>query len=563
MERAAPVRAGAAERSDTIPVVIVGCGPVGLTMSMLLSRQGIHHVLIEKRETVSTLPRARGVTARTVEIWNQLGLGAALDAISLPPLWTEFFVYTETMAGEIFGRMKTDGMQPGSLAAYSPVDYKVAAQDQIDPMLFEAASQYAEARFCFGSELLAYREDGDGIVATVHAAGATRELRANYLIGADGGRSTVRGLAGIVEGPRRTFVSYVNNHLRADLRPFTQGREGTLIWTLKPGFEGLFQMLDGKTFWAVQIQFDPATDIGEWTEERVLDKLHGMIGHPDAGNVRFDIMRTYTYTIASMLPERIRSGRVLLIGDAAHQIPPFGGFGMNTGIQTAHNLAWKLCAVLRGEAPEALFESFNDERLEVARRVTEFGTINGGHLEKLKAAMKAALTAAEREKLVESTRTYGNWNGLDLGVHYDRGAFVPDEIAPPQVANATTDYVSHAKPGYRAPHLWVTRNGQRQSLAMFDRFTLLAGPDGSAWVDSARSLSAPEIDAYRVASDGDLVPAGDFCALYGIDRSGAVLIRPDGHVGLRVPVLADDPAAILRAALQVILCRARASSTSS
>ena len=537
-------------------ILIVGCGPVGLTMSILLSRQNVPHVLIEKRGQVSTLPRARGVTARTVEIWNQLGLGEKLENISLPPLWTEFFVYTETVTGEIFGKMETEAMQPGALAAISPYDYKVAAQDQIDPMLFEAARGYAQADIRFNTELIAYHEDADGVTATLrNADGAKEHLRVAYLVGADGGKSKVRQLAGIAEGPRRVYAHYVNNHLRADLSRFTNGREGTLIWTLKPGFEGLFQMLDGKTFWAIQIEYDPTTDSGEWPEARVRDHLVGMIGDAGARDVPFDIMRTYTYSITSMIPERIRAGRALLIGDAAHQIPPFGGFGMNTGIQTAHNLCWKLCAVLRGEAGDALLDSFNDERLEVAHRVTQFGAINAGHLERLKAAMKAALTHDERAQLVASTRTYGNWNGLDLGVHYDRGAFVPDDVPVPPVENATTDYMPHAKPGYRAPHLWVRKGGERISLAMFDDFTLLAGPSGGAWVDAARLIAAPALNAYRVASDGDLVPEGDFCALYGIEPSGAVLIRPDGHVALRAPSAAADPARTLQHAVDVSLGR--------
>jgi putative polyketide hydroxylase len=547
-------------RREKIPVLISGCGPVGLTMSLLLHRAGIPHVLIEKRERISMLPRARGVTMRTVEIWTQLGLGPQLDLISLPPLWTEFFVYTETMAGRIVGRMKTEGMLPGALSHLSPINFKVTAQDRIDPMLYDAIVENGMvARF--NTELMAYRETEGGIIATLNSPEGEYEIEAQYVIGADGGKSPLRQMAGIEESEARTFTSYVNNHLRADLTRFTKGREGTLIWALKPGAEGLFQMLDGDKDWAVHIQYDPATDSGQWPEERVLATLHRMIGVPEAEEVEFDILRSYTYTITSMLPKRIRAGRVLLIGDAAHVLPPYGGLGMNTGIQTAHNLSWKLAAVLRGEAGDALLESYDFERREVAQRVTEFGRTNNDHLQAIMRGVRTAASPEEQERLIESSRTYGNFTGLDLGVHYDKpGAFVPDDSVPPPLENVVTDYVQHAKPGWRAPHLWLRSGAKRvSSVLLFDRFTLLAGPEGRAWVEAARKLdlpNTPAIAAYRVADDGDLVPESDFTVLYGIAADGAVLVRPDGHVGWRCAGNAADPAQVLRAAMDTMLCRA-------
>src|ERR1700730_5790826 len=139
---------------DDVPVLICGCGPVGLMMSILLSRQGIDNIVLEKREGVSPLPRARGITARSVEILTQLGLGSAVDAISLPSRWLQNFVYTEKLGGELVGMMPTNSMKPGALAAWSPCDYKVAAQDRIDPMLHDHAAGYPQAQIRFGSELL-------------------------------------------------------------------------------------------------------------------------------------------------------------------------------------------------------------------------------------------------------------------------------------------------------------------------------------------------------------------------------------------------------------------------
>jgi putative polyketide hydroxylase len=548
--------------TDEVPVLICGCGPVGLMLSILLSRQGIDNIVLEKRAGVSYLPRARGITARTVEILTQLGLGPTVDAISLPPRWLQNFVYTEKLAGELVGMMPTTVMRPGALAAWSPCDYKVAAQDRIDPMLYDHASGYPQAQLRFGAELLSYDELPDGVIAKVRTAGNTTQIRARYLIGADGGKSLLRRLAGIGETGRLGFKSYVNNHIRVDLDRFIEGREGALIWTLAPGHEGLFQILDGQQHWAVQIQYDPDKDSPEsWTEERVVNTIRAMIGHPAAEELHFEILRTYTFTLSATIAARLRAGRMLLVGDAAHQVPPFGGFGLNTGIQTAHNLAWKLGCVLRGEAGDALLDTFDRERREVAARVCEFGRVNAGYIEKLMHAVRAASSTDERRQIVAGSRQYGNWVGLDLGVHYEgEGAFIPDDVPAPAVADPVIDYVPHAKPGYRAPHLWVRRGDERIStVLLFDRFVLLTGAAGAPWIQAARTVherGLPRLAAYVVAADGDLVPESDFCELYGITPSGAVLVRPDGHVAFRAPAGVADPTGVLVAALDRILCRA-------
>jgi putative polyketide hydroxylase len=548
--------------TDDVPVLISGCGPVGLMMSILLSRQGIDNIVLEKRGGVSNLPRARGITARSVEILSQLGLGPTVDAISLAPRWLQNFVYTEKLAGELVGMMPTHSMKPGALAAWSPCDYKVAAQDRIDPMLYDHAAGYPQTQIRFGAELLSYEETPDDVIANVRTGGNISRIRARYLIGADGGKSLLRQLAGIGETGRLAFNSYVNNHIRVDLERFIKGREGALIWTLAPGHEGLFQILDGQQYWAVQIQYDPKIDHPEtWTEDRVRRTLRAMIGDPGADELPIEILRSYTFTLSATISERLRAGRMLLVGDAAHQVPPFGGFGLNTGIQTAHNLAWKLGCVLRGEAGDALLDSFDSERREVATRVCEFGRVNAGYIGQLMRAVRAASSTDEKREIVARSRQYGNWVGLDLGVHYEgEGAFIADDVPVPSVPDPIVDYVPHAKPGHRAPHLWVRRGDERIStVLLFDRFILLTGADGARWIHAARVMSErglPQLTAHVVAADGDLIPEGDFCGLYGITPSGAVLVRPDGHVGFRAPGGVADPVAVLVDVFDRILCRA-------
>jgi putative polyketide hydroxylase len=549
--------------NEVVPVLICGSGPVGLIVSILLSRQGIRNLVVEKRDRINTLPRARGLTVRTVEILDQLGLRQELEAIALPPLWTRHFIYTEKLAGEIIGVMPTDAMQPEAAAERSPGRYVVAAQDRIDPMFYRAALRYAEAEIRFSTEAVDYSEDAEGITTTVRSPdGVSSQIRSSYLIAADGGRSGLRKLAGIGETGRANLRSFINNHIRADLSRFTAGREGTLIWTLAPGLEGLFQMLDGDRTWAVQVQYDPKVPGDNvWTDEVAVKHIRAMIGDPAADDVNIEILKAYRYTLSMMVSDRLRKGRLILTGDAAHQVPPHGGFGLNTGIQTAHNLAWKLGAVIRGEAPPALLDTYDSERREVARRVCDFGRTNAAYVEQLMAAVRDAKSTAEKRAIVSGSSQYGNWWGLDLGVHYEGpGAFIPDDVPVPTVRNPVIDYIPHAKPGYRAPHFWAMRGTTRiSSITLFDgAFVLLAGSAGQAWIDAVRDPEAglvPDIQAHRVARDGDLVPETDFCALYGLGSSGAVLVRPDGHVAYRSAEIVEDPAKALQGVLDVILRR--------
>jgi 2-polyprenyl-6-methoxyphenol hydroxylase-like FAD-dependent oxidoreductase len=554
--------------SVDIPVVIAGAGPVGLLTSILLSRQGIRNLVLEKRERINALPRARGINVRSVEILTNLDLGAKLASESLPPLWTQRFVYTETMAGEIVGVMPGN-MASGTVAAFSPCDYRVAAQDRLDPMLYEKAITYPQAEVKFRHEVTGFTGHGDSIGVAVRAGdGAETTLRARYLIAADGGGSRLRDLAAIGEAYHQTYNSFVAAFFHADLGRYTGGREGALIWTLAPGVEGVFHPLDGKTAWAAHIQFNPQLENPDaWTPETVVERVRGMIGAPADEKPDIDLHKHYRYTLTASVSECLRKGRFILAGDAAHRTLPYGGWGLNTGIHSAHNLGWKLGAVMRGEAPEVLLDTYDSERRESALVNCAFGKANAGHVAKLMMALRQSATPAERRTLILASRQYGNWTGLDLGIHYDGThgacAFVPDRVAAPAVENPVIDYVPHAKPGWRAPHFWVRTeaNGHRVStVELLDGgFVVLAGPEGQAWCDAARAIDRPpKVLGYRVAADGNLVPEHvDFCALYGVAPDGAVLVRPDGHVAFRAPKAVADPKAALASALDRALQRGR------
>ena len=205
--------------------------------------------------------------------------------------------------------------------------------------------------------------------------------------------------------------------------------------------------------------------------------------------VNLGILSIGTWTMNAAVAASFKVGPMFLLGDAAHQLPPTGGFGMNTGIQDAHNLAWKLAAVLQGWAGPGLLDTYELERLPVGRYNAERSLDNARMVGRVNAAVQGGGVAAEA---VGQSRRYGNFLGMDLGFAYVEGALVPDGTAPPFVQDEVMDYVPTARPGHRAPHLVLERDGRPLSpLDLFDnRFTVLAGPDGTLWRDAAHSVGA-------------------------------------------------------------------------
>lgn len=534
-------------------VLICGGGPVGLTASMLLSDLGIANVLVEKRPDTTQLPRARGMNCRTVEVWRSMGLVERMEAISLPAEWTEDIVYLTTLAGEEIGRMPSESMSRESTAAFSPAPFLSSSQNRIDAVLHEAAVEHPHSQMLFGHELLQVTDDGDGVIAQVKGPdGDVYQIRADWLIAADGATSTVRQEAGVELEGVRTSRWYLNCHFDADLSRFTDTRKGALIWTLEPGLEGVFQPLDGKRDWSCGVLFDAATQTPEaFTQERVIALIQGMIGAPGR-DVEIDLHNFRPWFVAATVAPRLRIGRVLLAGDAAHQIPPFGGMGMNTGIQDAHALAWRLAAIAQGWGAEELLDSYQTERREVAQRVCAFAQANMRHVTEIRSQ-----ASSER---VRNSREYGNWNGLDLGVHYTRGALVADGTERQKAANETTVYTPSARPGERAPHRWLTSpEGERVSTVdLFGHgFVLFTAGGGEAWQSAAAELAqsrAVPLRSVDVASGSQWQDeAVGFADAYGIGESGAVLVRPDGHVAFRSPGAVPDPAGVLSQVADLVL----------
>ena len=548
---------------ESVPVVIVGGGPVGLAAALELARYGVRSLLLERHDSTTWHPKARNLNTRTMEIARKWGADVhdGLVAVNLPPGWTSQIIYTRTLAGEELGRMRTAGFS-GPGPAVSPEVPLLSSQDVFEPIMRRGAEATGLCDLRFGHEAGpitcgASPDDDRAVVqVTERKTGRTYEVEAEYLIAADGVASATRAQLGIgLVGPQG-IGHYVNVYFRADLGPWTEDRPAILYWTLSDDARGVFQPLDARGRWLCQIAYDGKTEsFEEYTPERCVEWIRSAVGD---GTCEAEVLSIGTWTMNAAVAERLAQGRIFLVGDSAHQLPPTGGFGVNTGIQAAHNLAWKLAFAREGVAGPSLLDTYEVERAAVARVNARRSLENS----QMVAQIGEAASRGGARDAVAASKRYGNFLGMELGFWYESAAVVPDSTDPPQGEDPVSDYVRSGRPGHRAPHAWLERDGERCSTLdlLGECFVLLAGSEGGAWKEAAQAASAAldvRVAVHTIGDGGDYRDAdGDWAAVYGVGDGGAVLVRPDGHVAWRSQGSTDDPAADLTGAQRRVLGRA-------
>ena len=542
-----------------VPVLVIGGGPVGLCASICLSRLGVEHLLVERHPGTTLHPKARNLNVRTMEILRPWGIEEALFEQALPRSWTGRIIYTSTLAGPELGRMHTASFESDKLSPLSPATGVLSSQDVYEPIFRELAEDLGPGELRFGCELEELRLTPAGVLSTLKdcRSGRRREVESRFLLACDGWNSRVRRKLAIeMQGPSG-IGHFVNVHFRADLDRWTQHRPALLYFVASGETTGVFQPLDGRGRWLCQISYDgSASSFAGYTPERCLAWIRSAVGSEDA---EADILSIGTWTMNATVASRFREGPVFLAGDAAHQLPPTGGFGMNTGVQDVHNLAWKLAAVMEGWGAPELLDTYELERRPIARINADRSLDNSRMVGRInRAALSGALGS---QRAVADSRRYGNFTGMDLGFYYEEGALLGDGTSPPAVSDPVIDYLPTARPGHRAPHLILQRDGvELSTLDLFDgAFTLLAGARGWSWVESAHTaaerLTVP-LQAMTVGTDADLAdPTGCWCELYGVGPEGGVLVRPDGHVAWRSAKACADTGAEIERALARALGR--------
>ncbi|WP_033290362.1 FAD-dependent monooxygenase [Amycolatopsis jejuensis] len=575
-----------------IDVLVVGAGPAGLTASALLAAQGVDAVTITKYPGTAHSPRAHITNQRTMEVFRDLGIEDAVREVAVPNELMGDNVWATGFAGQELARLKTWGSgtaRHADYAAASPSAMCNIPQHILEPVLLDGARRQG-ADLQFSTELRQISQTPDAVHAVVadRETGAEREIVARYVIGADGGRSTVASQLGFTFDGESGLGYAANVWLEADLTRYTAHRPGTLYWMCRPGNDfwvgsGTFICVKPWTDWVMLFMYNPAEGTPDLSPDAVRSRAATLIGDPD---VDIRIKAVSEWQINHLVAHEYRRGRVFLAGDAAHRHPPANGLGTNTSVQDAFNLAWKLAAVVRGQAGEALLDSYHSERQPVGQQVVDRAMRSVQDMLPLSNAFGfrpgqttaegwRALTGlsedspegrARRTELREAVELQNyqfNAHGVELGQHYTSTAVVPDGTPrPTPTRDPELYYEATSHPGARLPHAWLERAAVRVStldLTGHGRFTVLTGIGGQEWLSAADKVAAElgvEVAGHQIGLGCEYTdPLGEWAAVREISDGGCLLIRPDHHVAWRSHTLPTDAVAALRTALRRVLDR--------
>ncbi|MEV7065355.1 FAD-dependent oxidoreductase [Streptomyces collinus] len=541
----------ASDPSGSAPVLIVGGSLVGLSTALFLARHGVRCTLVERHPGTSVHPRAVGYYPRTGELLRQAGVedAAVREASGFATHRTRAGV--TSLAGDVlFSKEELEG--DDDLGDLTPSRLLLLPQDRLEPLLRARAAELG-ADLRFGTELSSFAEDPEGVTAVLGDDSGTRTFRSSYLVACDGPRSTVREALKVPRQGRGVLSRHVSIAFGADLRPVLGDRRYSVVHVQNPQVTGILVHDDTLTGGTLIVGYRPedGESLEDFTDDRCAELVAAAVGAPGAG---VTIRSRFPWDMAEQVAERFVHGRVLLAGDAAHVVPPTGGYGANTGIADAHNLAWKLALVVAGVAGPGLVETYDAERRPVALYTAEQGS--------LQLALRSGKATPEQRAAVADAVT------VTSGQAY-RSAAVVAEPGGADLPVASDPRALRGEPGTRAPYALLSRDGAPVStLDLFGRdFVLLTGENGRHWLSAAASVSAGlgvKLTARRVVRGtgggaGTLAdPDGTWSERYGgLRPEGAVLVRPDGVVAWRSP--GADPggaeAAVLEAVLRGVLDR--------
>ncbi|MFP5071094.1 FAD-dependent monooxygenase [Pseudonocardia nantongensis] len=501
-------------------VVVAGGGPVGLAAAVELGRRGIDCVVVEPRATVShARPRCKTINVRTMEHLRRWGIAARLRARApLSPEFSTDVVFCTSLAGPELSRFTgVLGLVPQG--DRFPDVGQQAPQYLLEELLREVVDEIDSATLVLGHRVAGLVQEPDGVTVTVAGPdGTTETIAADYVLGCDGPRSTVRDAVG---------ARYVGEHA---LRPnfgmvfsapglAERVRHGPAVqyWTVNPDAPALLGPLDRAGTWWI-IAFDVDREAGERDGPALIEAVAGM-------PVDATVLSTDPWTARMQLVDTARVGRVFLAGDAAHLNPPFGGHGLNTGIGDAVDLGWKIAAVLQDWGGQGLLDSYESERRPVQDRVikaasenmrTLAGDLVADDLDADTSAGETARRAAHRR--IQETKS-AEFHALDLVLDVDhRGS--------PVVADGA---------GERLPHAWLP-DGRSLYDVLGPGYTLLARTgDGTAALREACRRRGVPLTVATLPDDG----------VVGHGRAAALLVRPDQHIAWSGPALPSDPTSLV------------------
>jgi 2-polyprenyl-6-methoxyphenol hydroxylase-like FAD-dependent oxidoreductase len=596
--------------SDIYDVAIVGAGPVGLTAALLAAKAGLRTALIERRAAPIGYPAGHVLNQRSLEIWRQIApdLEASIrnDSASLEQL--RLIVWCASLAGTELARIRLIPQDPAEMAellSQSPSRQLHYPQSRLEAQLWRAVEAIPSIDFHKGTKVGQVSQDGGQV--TIDTEGAGR-LTARYCLAADGARSSIReGLGIAMPGPLLARVASVN--FKANLDRFIRCRPAVIYWIYNRHLVGpLIRHLGDE--WILMAMLHPPQEAEQFDEQHWRRLIAAAIGTP-AVDVKIQSIGGWAMT--AQVAERMREGRVFLVGDAAHRFPPTGGYGINTGVQDVHNLIWKLKAVIDGHAGDILLDSYDVERKAVAHRNCARSVKNQDDMDQINAAValrqddvrrlhammerpwfrglphrfqlkiaevlprlglrKIARLEADdargrrmRQRLsaaAEDQRAhFGGAHAVDLGYRYDSALTLSCPVDPAELSPSDTEYRPGSVPGIKLAHGWLDHEGTLKSshdLVDYEAFTLVtdaagADPWARALAEASSRLLYP-VRLVTVAEGDDSIdaqPAHRWPSRCGVNPGGAILVRPDGHVAWRARDLPAAPASALGTAFSIL-----------
>ncbi len=537
-------------------------------MALCLARLGLPSVIYDRRDSPSIHPRAHCVNTRTMELLNQWGLAEEV---------TEFAYKADLMPWDWFAA--AGGTSKEYRKEISPEVFTSVAQDKVEFVLRRAIARYPDLVQLHWSHTCTSVENTDhGVIASIEGPNGALTAEARWCVAADGSRSRIRNELGIKLLGIDAIEHFVNIYFEGQAFP-----EGDFVplggHSSDPDIPGVFISMDGKERFTFQLSIDPTKQtIADFDEQTSFDIICRAMDLGEEANIVVKSVRPWT--MSSQVAERMRDGNIFLAGDAAHCFPPTGGWGLNSGVQDAHNLAWKLHAVSKGLGSETLLNSYELERLPIVsfnaaqsfrnREAIDFGAsfspdeAQEKQYREIVKTIDAMATTTVRSTIEEQTDPdrrelivnleHGSAVGQDLGAGYGDSPVIDYSDPEPPVMEVSF-YVPTASPGFRAPHFNIVENGSlRPSIQFFEdgHFTLITTEHENAWSEAAEILSQRYLIKNLRVGDGEGLKAADrnISKLYGIESTGAVLIRPDGFVSFRSVGASRDPRETLEAALR-------------